>query len=520
MKFDLPPAWRRALPGFAIVLIAVLLLFGRTGLAMVEIWERSGTFAHAFVVPPIALWLIWRQRAQLALMTPRVSPWFLLPMALMATAWLLGDLVAVNSLTQFAFTAMLVLCVPLLLGWQVARALAFPLCFLFFCVPLGEFMLPQMMEWTADFTVLAVRLSGVPVYREGLQFIIPSGSWSVVQACSGIRYLIASGMVGVLFAYLNYRSLKRRLIFTGVSLLLPLLANWLRAYMIVMLGHLSGNKIATGVDHLVYGWVFFGIVMLLLFMIGMRWAEPDAEPEPPAIASSQPAGRGFVAVALAALLVLAAPVAFVWKLQQADARANAAMALNAPDLSGTGWSAMPPQGWDYKPHFVNPRTELQADYARAGGPAVGLYLAYYRGQDYGSKLVSSDNLLVPVEDHDWRLAQESSRDLSVAGRTLNWRAARIRTADLYQIANGRQLVAWQIYWVGGHWTRSDTWAKLYALQSRLLGAGDDSAVLVLYADAAQDGDSLLKRFAVENFVLLDAWLSGVRQAAAGAAQGK
>ena len=66
-----------------------------------------------------------------------------------------------------------------------------------FAVPVGEFLLPVFMEWTADFTVLALRLSGIPVYREGLQFVIPSGNWSVVEACSGIRYLIASLMVGV-----------------------------------------------------------------------------------------------------------------------------------------------------------------------------------------------------------------------------------------------------------------------------------------------------------------------------------
>ena len=56
-------------------------------------------------------------------------------------------------------------------------------------MPFGEFALPQMMEWTANFTVLALRLSGIPVFREGLQFVIPSGNWSVVEACSGVRYL-------------------------------------------------------------------------------------------------------------------------------------------------------------------------------------------------------------------------------------------------------------------------------------------------------------------------------------------
>ena len=114
------------------------------------------------------------------------------------------------------------------------------------------------------------------MYREGLQFIIPSGSWSVVEACSGIRYLIASITVGCIFAYLSYRSLRQA---PGCSFwwpsLVPLVANWVRAYLIVMLGHLSGNELATGVDHLIYGWVFFGVVIMAMLLIGARWADPE-----------------------------------------------------------------------------------------------------------------------------------------------------------------------------------------------------------------------------------------------------
>ena len=98
------------------------------------------------------------------------------------------------------------------------------------------------MERTADFTVMALRATGVPVYREGLHFIIPSGAWSVIEACSGIRYLLASVMVGTLFGYLNYQSLKKRVLFMGVAVLTPLIANWLRAYMIVMIGPSPGNS--------------------------------------------------------------------------------------------------------------------------------------------------------------------------------------------------------------------------------------------------------------------------------------
>jgi exosortase A len=161
-------------------------------------------------------------------------------------AWLLGELTAVNALTQFALIFIVVASAIALLGNAASKVIAFPLLFLFFALPVGDFLMPRLMEWTADFTVIALRSSGVPVYREGQNFIIPSGSWSVVEACSGIRYLIASLTVGTLYAYLTYHSLKRRLIFVAISIIVPIVANWLRAYLIVMLGHLSGNKLAVG----------------------------------------------------------------------------------------------------------------------------------------------------------------------------------------------------------------------------------------------------------------------------------
>ncbi len=294
--------WRTALLSLGLVLAAILLLYRDTAIAMVGIWSRSDTFAHAFLVPPISLWLIWRRRELLKALQPAPQPWVL---PLMAGAghrlWLLGDLVGVNGVTQLALVALLVLWRSGRAGGMaVTRAVLFPLAFLFFCVPIGEFLMPTLMEGTADFTIAALQYTGIPVYREGLQFVIPSGQWSVVEACSGVRYLIASFMVGTLFAYLNFNGLRKRLIFAGVSLVVPIVANWLRAYMIVMLGHLSGNTLAVGVDHLIYGWVFFGIVIMLMFMIGARWARPDPE-LPLRPAWRQCAGRGAVAVAAVAL---------------------------------------------------------------------------------------------------------------------------------------------------------------------------------------------------------------------------
>ena len=262
----------------AAVALAILFAYRETALSMYEIWRHSDTFGHCVTVVPIVLWLVWRQRLQLA--TLPVRPFWpgTLMVAGAGVVWLIGSLADANVVRQFALVLMIQSAMLSVGGLAIGRALAFPLFFLFFAVPFGDAFVPKLMDWTADFTVLGLRLSGVPVYREGNSFVIPSGNWSVVEACSGIRYLIASLMAGTLYAHLMYTSKWRRAAFVAASVVVPLIANWMRAYLIVMLGHLSNNKLAAGVDHLIYGWVFFGIVLLTMFWVGARYREDREAP--------------------------------------------------------------------------------------------------------------------------------------------------------------------------------------------------------------------------------------------------
>ncbi len=504
------PAWRIALPTLLFGLAWILFWYWDTASAMVTIWFRSETFTHALLVPPISLWLIWRRRRALAALPPAPTSLWLLPMVLAGFAWLLGDLAAVNAVTFLALVSLLVLAVPALLGTRVASAILFPLAYLFFAVPIGEFALPQMMEWTAEFTIVALRLTGIPVYREGLSFVIPSGNWSVVEACSGVRYLIASVVVGTLYAYLNYRSMKRRLIFVAVSFVVPIIANWLRAYMIVMLGHLSGNRLAVGVDHLIYGWVFFGVVILLMFVIGSRWAEPSDDDDEAPVAAS-----GAVAVPLSvwrpllatmALAVVAvAPHAWKAGIALRDPGSPPEIVLPAP----SGWQAVSPAAIDFRPAYINPVSELRGEFTR-DQETVGVFVGYYGNQSYERKLITSTNALVKTTDHHWRKVTSVARETVLGGQSVNIRAAELLGPG------GVRLEAWQWYWINGHLTGSDYSAKAWTAWSRLLGQGDDSAVVVLYAPKGEagSGEAALAAFTAEAYPAIEAALRHARDAAA------
>ena len=493
--------WPQALLALSFLLGWTLFLYRETGLAMITIWARSDTFAHAFLVPPMALWLVWRQRQQLVVQTPQPAWRAVVAIACTAFVWLLGELVAVNAVTQLAFVALLVLNVPAVLGWSVTRVIIFPLGFLFFSVPIGEFLMPQLMEWTANFTVMALRLSGIPVYREGLEFVIPTGNWSVAEACSGVRYLIASLTVGTLFAYWNYQSNQRRMAFIFISLLVPVVANWMRAYLIVLLGHFSGNKLATGVDHFIYGWLFFGVVMMLMFIIGARWAEPDCvlgtynQVQSPPLTTVPLVFLWAITVSFAGVLAL--PHITLWRHDHSDVQEPAA--LTAP-ATLSGWIRPKPDHPDFTPSFQNPSAQINAQYI-SQGRTVGLYLGYYRHQDFNHKLVSSSNVLVATKNPRWSQVAKSSRLLALPDEVVEVRTAELRGIPLPGQGEGLHLVVWQLYWINGTLTSSDYMAKVYGAFDRLIGQGDDAAVIIVSTpkELAGGAEAVLESFLVSNY---------------------
>lgn len=499
--------WRSALPALLLLLATILVVYHDTALSMATIWYRSETFTHGFIVLPIVLWLVWRRRSVIAARTPQPSPWLVIGFAGLALMWLLGDLVAVNSIAQLAMVAMMVAAVPAVLGFSVAATITFPLAFMFFAVPIGEFIMPQLMDWTADFTIAALRLSGVPVFREGLNFVIPTGNWSVVEACSGVRYLIASLTVGTLYAYLNYQSTRRRLLFVLFSILVPIIANWLRAYMIVMLGHLSGNTIAVGVDHLIYGWVFFGVVILLMFFIGARWSEPElvvARPAPVTTTGNRvphsAARFWFAALAFSAIVSL--PMLAKQALEPAAGAAAPQLALT--DAGFRPWQPGDAAAIGFKPHYDNPSAELNQVFMN-GGRAIGVYLAYYRDQSYTRKLVTSTNMLTRSNDRAWSQVRQGTVAVDLAGESITARSAELRRMAEAPAQAPDRLIAWQIYWINGRLTSNDYLAKVYSAAYQLVGRGDDSAVLVFYT-AKEGGDAahgLLAEFVATHYGGID-----------------
>lgn len=489
----------------AIALLAPFALYFHTAKSIVDIWNSSETFAHGYVILPICLWLIWRRRANFSTMPP--TPYWpaLALLALAGFGWLLAHLGEVQVVQQYAFAAMIPVIALAVLGRRLSQSLAFPLLFVLAAVPFGEIFIGPLITFTADFTVRAVQLTGIPVLRNGTHFDLPSGSWSVVEACSGVRYLISSVTIGLLYAYLTYRSAARRALFVVISIVVPVIANGLRAYMIVMIGHLSGMKLAVGVDHLIYGWLFFGLVMFLMFWIGNLWREDD---RPRAVATDAVASAPAPHAGARALLPIAMATVLLAALWPAFAAYNKRATYNPHPVQlaavASSWSATPAFS-QWTPSYMEPDARFSGVFrAPAGGSAepVGLTILYYRNQQKNKSLISSLN--VPAASHTaYSPVATALRTVQAGGLPFTVRETRV-------IGPEGPMLVWHWVWVDQRVTANDYLGKVWQAMAQLLFRPDDGAAVLLSAPFSENPE--VARRALHAF--LDAHAASINAALA------
>ncbi|PIE39516.1 MAG: exosortase A [Gammaproteobacteria bacterium] len=451
-------------------LICVLAFFS-TFATMVNTWIVAETYTHGFLIVPISAWLLWDGRHRY--LNLPIKP-CLLPLVLLFGAsllWFLGTLAGVQVVQQLAAVSAFIVGVWLILGYQIAWRIAFALAFLLFAVPMGQGLVPPMIDLTADATVWLIKLTGIPIYREGTFFSLPTGNWSVVAACSGVRYLIASVTLGCLYAYITYRSLKKRLAFVALSIVVPVIANVFRAFLIVMIGHFSNMELATGVDHLIYGWIFFGVVMLVLFSLGARWRD-DMTDKPAAVEKLPDNGADTrtrslpIVGGLMLVCVLAAPLTI--KAMDQRALPEQLVPLALPSRINAWHQVDIPFSW--QPYTVGSHEQLYQAFSDSE-TEVAVYVDYFLYQQEGAEVIDRRSRIVePGRKTPWR----KTADLGL--QRANSEPSFV--VNTYVLTDDNQrLLVWGWFRVGDSATPSPYMAKIQDIKSRLLVGRRDAAKL-------------------------------------------
>lgn len=467
-------SWLAAGAAFAITLGLFAVLYGETVVWMARLWLQSQTYVHGVLVLPICGYLIWLRRQVLVAQQPVPTVSGLVALAAVVLLWFVAAAANITTLQSVAVTGMVPALVLSHFGAKATRVIAFPLGYLFFAVPLGESIVPRLQDLTASFAVKTLQISGIPVFHEGRFISTPTGEWEVIDACSGIRYLVAMLALASLFAYLNFRGTGRRIIFVLVAAGIALLANGVRAYGVIMLGHLSEMRLVQGEAHIVYGWILFAVVTVSLFWAGSRFSDRGRESSDGGYrtgATNTPGARwGHAVAGLAAMGVLTAgPIGIGYLYDYTQGLDEFRIAVTKPSDS---WSSRVGIE-DWSPVFPDADQYVARTFTR-GDEVVYLYAALFSLKRRDAKLVSIQNTV--YDGAAWRRIAESGRRVHVTGKT----SASVHEIQMRSSEKARMI--WHWYKVDDY--RSSNRFIVKALESwfRIFRGREGGAVIALATD--------------------------------------
>lgn len=496
------PQWRAPLLKLALAWATLFALFARDWAAMASQWWDSSTYNHVLVVPAILAWLVWQRAPQLARLTPQA--WW--PgVGLTAGAlfvWLLGDISGTATLNQLGVVAAMQASTIAILGPRVGWALLFPLAYALFLVPIGDELVPVLQMVTAEITIWLTHLSGVPAEIEGVFIDTPVGLFEVAEACSGVKFLVAMVALGALVAHVCFRSWTRRALFMVVAVVLPILANGVRAWGTIYIAQSRGVQFAAGFDHVLYGWFFFALVMAALLAISWRFFDrsfDDAFIDGKALAlASWPCGlerwngKGRVVLAALAATMLAM---LAWSHGARGVEAPMPPVIDLPEVPGWQRTAID-HGYPWEPRMGGADHRLIASYADGQGHRVDVAFALYGAQEEGREAGGFGEGALP-SDSDWRWLSPAPAPLGGEG-------------DRLQALGIHQRVAWTWY-RHGDWTGSSrARLKLANVADSLTFTARPTMTLILSAEDTdqQQAEAVLAAF-VQSVAPLPEWMDGI-----------
>ena len=466
----------------------ILAIFWRDAWEMVSTWWNISTYNHCLLIIPILYWLVQQRREELVKIRPQYWMPGLIWVGLASIAWLLGEAAGVSFARQLGLIMMLQGAVATILGPKVTRALIFPIFYSFFLVPFGEEFVPFLQTITAKMSMILLGWFDIPAFIDGVFISTPTGYFEVAEACSGVKFLIAMIAYGALVSNVCFQSLRRRTLFMAAAVIVPIIANGIRAFGTIYIAHHTSTDFASGFDHIFYGWFFFGFVLLLVMLIG--WPFFDRKIDDPMIDADK-INRGALVVesnfswkqaAISLTVIVAAPVAWTSILAAQPSAVPEQIAL--PKVQG--WERIDYQPlYEWKPRFDGANHYLLGRYkSLSSSKSVDVAVAVYDRQEEGREIVGyGQGAFDPQTEWSW------TRDLDAPSGG----SAMQITAPGPVVRN-----VLSFYQIGNKLTGSAAAVKLATLKTKLFGGSQQAVAILISAEKTGDSD---QREAIDEFLV-------------------
>ena len=304
--------------------------------------------------------------------------------------------------------------------------------------------------------------------------VIPAGNFTVAEACAGLRFLVAAVAFGVFYATEIYSHWPRRAIFIALSIVVPVIANGLRAFGLIAAAEAFGGASAIEADHITYGWIFFSLVLVALIFIGRAFADRDWAAEDRATPASfviRPAHTRRFAIAgvVATLLAGIGPAAGLLL----DTPFTATALPESAPKADAPWQPAGQTPFEWRPELERADREF-ADAFTDGDTRVERFVALYAPHGRTGDLIRSRNRI--AKDRAWSTAARGRETVQLDGASIA-----VDTAAI--VSGAHRLLVWSYYALDGA-DASGVWnVKQHQIHAYLTRNTCPSAFIAIATDA-------------------------------------
>jgi len=262
----------RALVWPAMLALAVVIAYGPTWLSLIDGPWQTEQEGHGPLIIAASLWLIWQSRQSIRNTPVRSSPiagwsFLLFGLALMFLSRTQGVL----TIEVFSILPVLIGCILISAGWPTLRVIGFPIGFLFFAIPMPDWLIDAatvpLKVFISNVVTNVLYWSGYPVAQNGVMVMIGSYQLLVKDACSGMNSIFALSAIGVFYAYaFRFHQKLRSLLLLVAIVPITIAANFVRVLALVLIAYYAGPDVLEGAVHDLTGIGLFAVAVCLLLL--------------------------------------------------------------------------------------------------------------------------------------------------------------------------------------------------------------------------------------------------------------
>ena len=254
------------------ICLALLWLYNDVLRRLVHDWWIDENYSHGLLIPLISGYVIWANRDRLLAAPRRPRVWLGGGLMLLAVGMLLAGTVGAEFyISRVSFIIALASLVIYFLGWTHLRLLLFPIGIFLLAIPIPTIIFNQiafpLQLIASDYATRAINLLGIPALREGNVIELARMKLQVVEACSGIRSLMALTTLAVTYAYFAESRWWRRVVLVLSVIPIAIIANAARVAGTGVMAHYWGVEAAEGFMHGFSGWLVFIAAFLMLLAL-------------------------------------------------------------------------------------------------------------------------------------------------------------------------------------------------------------------------------------------------------------